>query len=80
MKKLTNLFIAGTMFAFTACGGEGSVDISDACACEEVFAGQSLKVAMGGVAGGDMYNKCRGKYTHSTNARKACVKYKNRKK
>ena len=29
MKKLTNLFIAGTMFAFTACGG-GS---ADACDC-----------------------------------------------
>ncbi len=37
MKKLIYLFVAGTMFAFTACGGGCATDCAkECCATEEV--------------------------------------------
>ena len=48
----------------------------DACKCVSVFNGQSLKKSMGGVAGGDDYNRCLGKYKNWSSAQKACAKSK----
>jgi hypothetical protein len=52
----------------------GTSNTADACKCESVFAGQRLKKSMGGVAGGDDYNKCIKKYRDYSGARKACLK------
>jgi len=63
-------------FFFADHGSSNSTNNADACKCVSVFNGQELKKSMGGVAGGDDYNKCLGKYKNWSRANQACAKYK----
>jgi len=68
------IVLLGVIPAIIVFSDSSPSNTADACKCESVFAGQRLKESMGGVAGGDDYNKCIKKYKNYSGARKACLK------